>query len=490
MPRLAWNPQPAYRDFFYTKRADIIKNRTVFLPGITNFVPYGGRGSAKTWTFADAVIVEGSLRPVRVLVTREIQKSIDESIKAELEAAIEKRGISHFYDIFETKIKGRNGTQFIFKGLRNNINSIKSIADVDIVLAEESEGISKNSWDKFLPSIRPRSGKAPIIIVIFNPDDELDDTYQRFIVNPEPGTVSKLINWRDNIHFPPHLERQRVHCLKTRPRKDYDNIWEGAPKGADDDVIIDREWVRAARFASNDPRFVHVRNGKKVCYDPAGQGRDFNAVVAADGNIVTHIDEWLKSKDLRVATHKAFDYVTDLDADEFAYDECGGYGDGISVFVDDYIDEIKKARGGNFEVDVKPFNAGHAVANPDEDIEGTAKTNGETYGNLKAQAHGITAQILYSTYRFIVLGHDVDPADMISIDIEDDEIFNKLVKELSCPLWVKSRVNNKKLVEDKKAMEERTEQPSPNIADAFHMLNAPYDEEYGVFDVFLNRKAS
>jgi len=490
MSRLSWDPQPAYRDFFYTKRSDILKNRTVFRPGGTYFVPYGGRGSAKTWTFADAVIVEGSLRPIRVLVTREIQKSIDESIKAELEAAIVNRGISHFYTVLETKIRALNGTQFIFKGLRNNINSIKSIADVDIVLAEESEGISKNSWDKFLPSIRPRSGKPPIIIVIFNPDDELDDTYQRFIVNPEPGTRARLINWRDNIHFPEHLERQRVHCLNTRPRKDYDNIWEGKPKGADGDVIIDREWIRAARFASRDPRFVHVNDRVKVCYDPAGQGRDFNAVVVADGNIVTHVKEWLRSKDLREATHTAFDYVVELNADEFRYDECGGYGDGVAVFVDDKITQVKDETRGTFEVDVKPFNAGHEVANPDEEIPGTAKTNGETYGNLKAQAHGISAQILYNTYRFIVLGHDVDPADVISIDIEDDEIFNKLVKELSCPLWVKSRVNSKKLVEDKKDMEKRTEQPSPNLADAFHMINAPYDENNGVFDVFLNRKAS
>ena len=120
------------------------------------------------------------IRPVRILVTREIQDSIEESIKAEIEAAIDSRGLNHFFEIQKTCIIGANGSRFIFKGLKNNIKNLKSIADVDIVLCEESENITKLSWDKLLPSIRPRDqvtrGGAPIIIVIFNPDDEQDDT--------------------------------------------------------------------------------------------------------------------------------------------------------------------------------------------------------------------------------------------------------------------------------------------------------------------------
>lgn len=505
MSKLVWTPQRAYTDFFLTDTTAIIQARSVFKPGVEYMVPYGGRGSAKTWTFADAVVVEGSLRPLRILVTRELQNSIEDSIKSEIEAAIHHRELVGFYHILKQDIEAVNGSKIIFKGLKNNINSLKSIADVDIVLAEESEAISQNSWEKFLPSIRPRSGNAPIIIVIFNPDDELDDTYQRFVVTPPPNTVAKLINWRDNKYFPPHLETQRQHCLRTQPRKTYLNIWEGEPKGQNDHAIIDRDWVRAARFASRKEGFQQLGD-VRVAYDPAGQGRDANAVLVGAGNVVTHIDEWLKSPDLREATHRAMDWVLDAKATYFHYDECGGFGDGVAVFVADrlqaWITDIQQQIDATSDVqhlqplndrlrylqnlDVIPFNAGDSVSDPDTLIEGTEKTNDEMYANFKAQAHGVSAQLLYNTYRFVVLGENVDPAHMVSIDIEDDTLFNKLVKELSAPIWVKSGVNSKKKVEDKAAMEKRIDQPSPNLADAFHMLNAPYPTTAkGFFDVFM-----
>lgn len=481
--KLVWSPQRSFADFFAVSNQDILRNRSVFRGDYDYFVPYGGRGSAKTWTFSDACVIEGTLRPVRILVTRELQNSIEESIKSEIESAIHARGLEHFYKIQNQDITAKNGTKFIFKGLRNNINSIKSISDVDVVLAEESESISLNSWNKFLPSIRPRSGRAPIIIVIFNPDDELDDTYQRFIVTPPPRAITRLINWRDNKYFPPHLDVQRLHCKKTMPLKTYNNIWEGVPRGGDDNVIIPRDWVRAARFASKKAGFEQV--GQKIVgYDPAGQGRDENAVLYADGNIVKVADEWLKSSDLRVATRKAMAIARDNEAKVFRYDECGGFGDGIAVFVDDIVNGNDEEMP-PFDISVIPFNAGDPVAFPEEIIDGTEKSNEETYANLKAQAHGVSAQLLYNTFRFVQLNEQVDSADMISIDIDDDDIFNKLVKELSLPIWVKSAVNSKKKVESKKDMEKRTEQPSPNLADAYHMLFAPVDESRGFFDVFM-----
>ena len=472
MSKLKWNPQEAFDEFFHTTKSSIIKNRSVFNNEYEYFVAYGGRGSAKTWTFIDAVVVESTLRPIRVLATRELQGSIEESVKTEIESSIINRGLDEFFHVKKAEIVARNGSKFIFKGLKNNINSLKSIADVDIVICEESEAISKDSWDKLLPSIRPRSGNSPIVIIIFNPDDELDDTYQRFVVRPPPKTIASLINWRDNKFFPRHLDQQRIHCKATRPLKEYENIWEGKPKGANDSAIIDREWVRAARFASKKAGFRKF-GPKVVSYDPAGQGRDENAVVFSDGNIVKHIEEWVKSPDLRVATRRAMMIGKLNNATIFRYDECGGFGDGVSVFIDDIIKgKDNKLSINKRNIDVRPFNAGDKVVDPNKVIFGTEKTNDETYSNLKAQAHGFTAQLLYNTFRLVSLGEDV-AQETISIDIEDDVIFNKLVVELSSPLWVRSSTNSKKKVESKKDMLKRTNQSSPNIADAFHMIFSP-----------------
>ena len=477
MNSLVWTPQRAFAPFFITEPEEIIEHRSIFKQGVVYHVPHGGRGSAKTWTFADALVVEASLRPVRILVTREFQISIEESIKDEIESAITNRGLDYFFDCQKSVIIGKNGSRFIFKGIKNNIKNLKSISNVDIVLCEEAEDIQRDSWEKLLPSIRPKSGKDPIFIIIFNPADELDDTYQRWVVSPPPQTVSLLINWRDNKYFPAYLERQRVHAKKTLPPKDYEHIWEGVPRGPGGDVIIDRDWIRAAKFASKHPDFVKAGT-KKVGYDPAGQGRDCHASVFIDGNCLEDIDEWLISKDLRVASRRAVGMARRNDAGEFIYDECGGFGDGVAVFVEDNIDGKDKTEDGDkipsIELDVYPFNAGDGIINPDEEIEGTDKSAGETYSNQKAHAHGIVAQLLYNTFRFIELGErGIEPTEMLSIDIEDAEVFTKLMREMSTPIWVKSEANSKKKVESKKDMEKRTGLPSPNCSDAVIMCFAP-----------------
>jgi len=57
----------------------------------------------------------------------------------------------------KTIISKRTGSQFIFLGLRYNINSIKSLAFIDIAWVEEANVVSKMSWDKLNPTIRGRS---------------------------------------------------------------------------------------------------------------------------------------------------------------------------------------------------------------------------------------------------------------------------------------------------------------------------------------------
>lgn len=481
MAKLVFKPQKVFAPAYYTNPADIRKHRTIFRKEYTNFVDRGGRGGGKTVDKIKAIVIEMSLRPVRVLATREFQVSIEESVKAEIEAAIEELGLNHFFTITKTNIVGANGSRVIFKGLRNNINNIKSISDVDIVLVEEAENVSDESWKKLLPSIRPKSGRA-IVIVLFNPFSELDATYQRWIIDTPPRTLLTLVNYCDNKYFPPLLEEQRLHAQKTLPKKEYEYIWLGKPLGSGDDVIIDLEWIKAARFASEIEGWK-VTGKKMVGYDPAGQGKDYNAIAEFDGNVLTNVDEWLKSQDLREASEKAFGYAVQGGAKFFIYDECGGFGDGVSVFVSDAKARIKKklllakenAKARDFiKLNISGFNAGNQVHNPDKRVGGAKKTNGETYTNLKAQTWGTLAQQLYNTYRFVVLGErDIEMRDMLSINIEDDQMFNKLARELSTPIWEKSETNGKKKVESKAKMEKRTGQVSPNLAEAVVMTRSP-----------------
>src|ERR1700733_6252751 len=100
---------------------------------------YGGRGGMKTETIARALIILCLQKKIRVLCLRELQNSIDESVYETLKFAIQDMGLDHVFDIQKKKIICiQTGSEFIFRGLRYNINKLKSLARIDIAWIEEA----------------------------------------------------------------------------------------------------------------------------------------------------------------------------------------------------------------------------------------------------------------------------------------------------------------------------------------------------------------
>mgnify|MGYP000005631647 CR=1 FL=1 len=95
-------------------------------------VMYGGRGSAKSWAVAKKLLIKGATGPVRVLCTRELQKSIKESVHKLLKDQRETLGRKSVYDVNDTSIKWKNGTEFIFMGVKFNSDEIKSTEGIDV----------------------------------------------------------------------------------------------------------------------------------------------------------------------------------------------------------------------------------------------------------------------------------------------------------------------------------------------------------------------
>jgi phage terminase large subunit len=192
-------------------------------------VAHGGRGSGKSWGFARALLLQGASKPMRILCTREVQKSIKDSVHKLLSDQIQALGLGWFYEILENEIRGKNGTEFTFAGLASHtIESIKSYEGVDIVWIEEGQVVKKRSWDVLIPTIRKPGSE---IWLTYNPELETDETHQRFAVNPPPDAVVVQVNYSDNPWFPAELESERKHSALTNP-KDYDWIWEGKCKPA------------------------------------------------------------------------------------------------------------------------------------------------------------------------------------------------------------------------------------------------------------------
>lgn len=188
-------------------------------------VLYGGRGSGKSVNVVKALLILGMQKKLRILCTREVQKSIRDSVKALLDDEIAKMGLGSFYDSLDQEIRGKNGTLFIFGGLASHtIDSIKSLANCDICWVEEGQSVSKRSWDVLLPTIR---GDNSEIWITFNPMLETDETYKRFVIDPPPNAKVVKVNYDSNPFFPQVLEDERLNTQRTDP-KGYAQIWEGA----------------------------------------------------------------------------------------------------------------------------------------------------------------------------------------------------------------------------------------------------------------------
>lgn len=187
---------------------------------------FGGRGSGKSQGFATIACIWGYSEPLRFLCLREFQNSIPESFYAELKKVIEAHDwMQSFYTITNESIKGANGTEFIFKGLRNNLSSIKSIAKIDVCIVEEAEDISDAAWEVLEPTIRAPKSE---IWVIWNPKHKGSATDKRFRIDAPPRSCVVEMNYGDNPFFPAELDEQRLHQQRTLDHSKYAWIWQGA----------------------------------------------------------------------------------------------------------------------------------------------------------------------------------------------------------------------------------------------------------------------
>lgn len=180
-------------------------------------VAYGGRGSGKSYFFAELAIEVSRRIKTVILCTREFQGSISDSVHKLLCETIDRLGYEKEFEIQKnTIIHLGTGASFVFAGIKNNVTKIKSIQGVGICWIEEAEAVVKDSWEVLLPSIR--GDKNAEIWVSFNPKNILDDTYQRFVIKPPEGAIVLKANYDVNPHFyDTPLPKQMEECKERDP---------------------------------------------------------------------------------------------------------------------------------------------------------------------------------------------------------------------------------------------------------------------------------
>jgi phage terminase large subunit len=231
------------------------KLKCLFEPEKSRYrVLFGGRGAGKSHSVARALLCKGVINPIRVLCAREFQTSIKDSVHKLLCDQVYNLNLQAHYEMTQTTIRGTNGTEFIFAGIKNNVSNLKSVEGIDICWVEEANNVTSLSWDILIPTIRKEDSE---IWITFNPELPTDETYKRFVLNPPDNAVVQKVNWSDNPWFPEVLDLER-QSLKNRDFEAYQNVWEGFTRSTIDGAVFAREMQRAEQ----DGRITNVP------YDP------------------------------------------------------------------------------------------------------------------------------------------------------------------------------------------------------------------------------
>lgn len=194
---------------------------------------YGGRGSGKTRSFAKMAAITAYKAAKAgqsgiILCVREFMNSLADSSMAEIRAAIQGEGwLAAHFDIGETYIRTVCGrVEFVFTGLRHNLDSIKSKARIILCWADEADPISETAWQKLIPTVREDGSE---IWVTWNPEIDGSATDKRFRHNDAEDVKIVELNYRDNPWFPDVLERERQEDAVKRPDS-YGHVWDGEYK--------------------------------------------------------------------------------------------------------------------------------------------------------------------------------------------------------------------------------------------------------------------
>lgn len=346
---------------------------------------YGGRGSAKTRSFAKMAAVWGlkfaqANEPGVIVCGREFMNSLDDSSMAEVKAAIASEPwLAARYDVGEKYIRTRDKRiDFAFIGMRHNLASIKSKARIRLLWVDEADPVSETAWMTAIPTVREDGSE---IWVTWNPERKNSSTHKRFRVNPPAGARIIELNWRDNPWFPASLNKKRLEDYDKRPDQ-YAHVWEG------DFVSI----VEGAYYAQALSEARAQGRIGKVARDPLMQLRAFWDIGVRDATAIW-IGQFI-GREIRVLDY--YEAIGQPLATHLDWLRAKGYGKALCVLPHDgsqtdkitairYEDHISQA---GFETETIP-NQGKGAAL--KRVEAARRLFGSIWFNGETTAAGIDA---------------------------------------------------------------------------------------------------
>lgn len=434
----------------------------------------GGRGSGKSLGVGDVLTFEMETKGYDVYCLREFQESTSDSVHRVFISSIEDRlGLSG-WDIQQNTVIAPNGAKTVYKGANRNPDAMQSAQGYLRSWFEEAHRASQASLDKLLPTIIRNPGAKCIFTA--NPQSSGDPFSKRFIVPYQKELESKgyhedelhyvvVVNWRDNPWWNEEQEQLRQWDYENLSRAKYDWIWEGKFLDTVEDSIISAEWFDACVDAHKKLGFEPLGQ-ERLAYDPADSGDD-KAFAYMHGSVVLDVQS-TSAGSIDTATDWATGYAINKKVDAFTWD-ADGMGMGLKR-------QIAQAFDGKKTV-VEAFSGASGVDNPDQiydRIEGEvkeAKSNKETFTNLRAQCYWSLRDRMFKTWQAVTKGKKIfNPDELISFSSDINEL-QALRSEL-CRIPRKPNGAGRIQILSKPEMK-KLGISSPNMADAVMMACRP-----------------
>lgn len=307
-------------------------------------VYFSGRSTGKSYAVGLSQLIRGMSKKMKFLDVREIQKSLENSVKSQLEGLIEEHGWQNYFKSLRDKIIcTTTGSEWTFLGLKDNPTKVQSYAGIDEVWAEEAQSISHKSLMSLVPTVR-KSGSR--LIFTMNRFTDSDPVYEYFTQTPPPRTLVKYLDplTLDRYGLQPQEMIDLRESAKGTP--DYAWVWLGEPLSQVDNAILARDALVEAFDRQGD-----YTGAWEVGVDVARFGRDRTVFVARKG---------LKAMSLQVWQHRSLtdqakllkDFTRSMEHPRIKIDETG-VGGGLV--------DMCKAEGMN----VVPVNFAQSAKEPD-----------------------------------------------------------------------------------------------------------------------------
>uniref|UniRef100_A0A6M3MH17 Putative terminase n=2 Tax=viral metagenome TaxID=1070528 RepID=A0A6M3MH17_9ZZZZ len=190
---------------------------------------YGGRSAAKSYEYADYMLIKAMQEPGTYLCGREYLVSIKDSVHQLMQIRIKEHGWEKYFDVMNTEIRTPIGGKIIYKGLSNDPGQIKGIPDLRCIWCEESVDLTEKSFDDMYHTIL-RNSKDGIycrMMFTFNPQRD-DDFMYKLATKQQERALFQKVYYYDNPYLSPEALKE-IERMKREDYNKYQHIYLGEP---------------------------------------------------------------------------------------------------------------------------------------------------------------------------------------------------------------------------------------------------------------------